>query len=334
MEALTTAKSILILCHQNADPDTLGAAYALSQLLTLKLPSAEVETAAPEGVSRLGKQVLRRLPLSIKSSLGLDRADTFLLVDTNTLAQLGETGTYVRSSGRPLVLVDHHAPHSETQKLALLSLADESASSTCEIVYMLFQEAGVKPDVNTALALFLGIAYDTRHFILAKYETFRIISRLIDAGLVVEEALPLLAQTLDLSERTARLKAARRLERTEIRGWMIVNSRVGSYQSSAARGLLALGADVAAVGGEKKGKIRISLRATKSFYERTRVHMGQDIAAPLGRAIGGMGGGHSTAAGVNGQGTLDNALKACQTILGAAISVPQEEGPRTRATIH
>jgi len=319
MEALTSRENILILCHQNADPDALGSAYALSQLISRKSPSKKVEVAAPEGVSRVGRQVLQHLPLSVISSPTLDNADILVLVDTNTLIQLGEFGALVRNSSKPLVLIDHHAPNQETVKLALLCIADEEASSTCEIVYGLFKEADVEPDRSVALALFLGIAYDSRHFIIAKSRTFWIAARLLDAGLVVEEALPLLTLPLETSERVARLKAAQRLQWIRLKGWIVAVSKVGSYQSSAARALLVLGADVAVVGGERKGKLKISLRATKRFFDGTGVHLGRDIALPLGRLVGGMGGGHSTAAGVNGEGSLDEALKACMHLLREAV---------------
>jgi len=326
METLAGSENIVILCHQNADPDALGSAYALSQLISLKAPSKKVQVAAPVGISRVAKQVLQLLPLSVTTSPRVDDADIMVLVDTNTLAQLGEFGASVRDSSKPLVIIDHHAPHQEMVELATLCITDEEASATCEIVHSLFEEADVEPDREVALALFLGIAYDTRHFALAKSRTFRIVAKLLDIGLVVEEALPLLTVPLETSERIARLKAAQRLKGTRLKGWIIAESRVGSYQSSAARALLALGADVAVVGGERKGKLKISLRATNRFFEGTRVHLGRDIAVPLGRQVGGMGGGHGTAAGVNGKGDLDQALDACLGLLRNAISGSEEAG--------
>jgi len=320
METLEGRENILILCHQNADPDALGSAFALSQLILRETPSKKVEVAAPEGVSRVGRQVLQHLPFQITGSPSAENKDIIVLADTNTLIQLGEFGATVKNSSKPLVLIDHHAPNREMVELATLSITDEEASSTCEIVYGLFEEASVELDRNVALALFLGIAYDTRHFVIAKSRTFRIVAKLLDAGLVVEEALPLLALSIEASERVARLKAAQRLQRTRLKGWIVALSKVGSYQSSAARALLVLGADVAVVGGERRGRLRISLRATKEFFEGTHVHLGRDIAVPLGRLVGGMGGGHSTAAGVNGEGSLDEALKACLHLLREATS--------------
>lgn len=320
IQTLAYSENILILCHQNADPDALGSAYAVSQLILRKAPSKKVEIGAPEGVSRVARQVLQSLPLSITTSPNVNKADVILLVDTNTLVQLGELGELIKVSSKPLALIDHHAPHIETVERSILHIIDEEASSTCEIIYGLFEEADIELDRNVALALFLGIAYDTRHFIIAKSHTFRTVSKLLDSGLVAEEAMPLLISPLNVSERVARLKAAQRLQSLKLGEWIVTESRVGSYQSSAARGILALGADVAIVGGIRKGKLRISLRSTKKFFMESRVHLGHDIAAPLGKHIDGMGGGHGTAAGINGKGSLDEALKTCMNLLKNEVS--------------
>jgi phosphoesterase RecJ-like protein len=325
METLSKADSILILLHHNADPDAIGSGYALKNLIQHNSSLEHVEIAAPAGISKIGRRIVQRLAITMASSPRPDDADAVILVDTSTFIQLGSLGPTIRDSTKPLILVDHHAPHKETVGKASLSITDDDASSTCEVVYRLYEEARLIPDRDTALALFLGIAYDTRHFVIAKSNTFRTVAKLLDSGLIPEEALPLLASPLSASEKTARLKAAQRLQRTRLGEWIVAESRVGSYQSSAARALLALGADVAIVGGEHKGRVRISLRATRCFHQATRVHLGREIAARLGSLKGGMGGGHSTAAGVNLEGDLDEATKACLRLLRDAL-VKAEDG--------
>jgi nanoRNase/pAp phosphatase (c-di-AMP/oligoRNAs hydrolase) len=76
-----------------------------------------------------------------------------------------------------------------------------------------------------------------------------------------------------------------------------------------------LGAHVGAVAGQKNEKIEISLRCTREFYEKTGIHLGKDIAKPLGEYLHGMGGGHATAAGVNGIGEIKTGLKRCLRLL-------------------
>jgi len=309
------AKLVVLLCHINADPDALGAAYAFSQLLKHLRPSLNIEIAAAQGPSRLSKLMLQALPVKMTQSPSIESADSLVLLDTNTIQQLGDWSERVKASKAALIVIDHHASHPETQRLAALTVADENASSTCEIVYSLFKEAQVKLTQAEAKALFLGIAFDTRHFVLASSATFKAIADLIDIGVEAEETLSLLSLPMDPSERIARLKASRRSKLLRINNWLVALSHVSAYQASAARALIALGAHVAVVAGQRGEKIQISMRSTRDFHEKTGVHLGRDVAKPLGEYLKGMGGGHSVSAGVNGVGDIEASLKRCVRLL-------------------
>ncbi|MCL2868927.1 MAG: DHHA1 domain-containing protein, partial [Candidatus Bathyarchaeota archaeon] len=91
------------------------------------------------------------------------------------------------------------------------------------------------------------------------------------------------------------------------------------YEASAAKSLVDLGAHMAAVAGKKSGKLEISLRCNRDFSEKTCIHLGKDIAMPMGELLGGVGGGHAMAAGVNAKGTLDVALDKCLELLKEKI---------------
>ncbi len=309
------AKLVVLLCHINADPDAICAALAMSQLLQRLRPGLRMEIAAPHGPSRLSKFLLQSLPAKLTTQPSIEDSDVIVLLDTNTIQQLGEWSERVKSSRAALVVIDHHASHPETEHLATLSVADEKASSACEIVYRLFKEAGVDLTEVEAKALFLGIAFDTRHFVLASSGTFKVVADLIDAGVKAEETLSLLSLPMEPSERIARLKASKRTRLLRINEWLIAFSNVSAYQASAARALISLGAHVAVVAGQKDEKIQISMRANRDFHEKTGVHLGRDIAKPLGEYLRGMGGGHSVSAGVNGVGDVEASLKRCLIIL-------------------
>jgi nanoRNase/pAp phosphatase (c-di-AMP/oligoRNAs hydrolase) len=228
---------------------------------------------------------------------------------------LDSFGKKVRNLKVPIVVVDHHASHPDTERLATLCITDEESSSTCEIVYGFYKQMNVKPDQNEARALFLGISFDTRHFILASSSTLKNIAELIDTGVNAQETLAMLSLPMDFSERVARLKASRRTRLFNVGEWIIALSHVSAYEASAARALIELGAHVAVVAGAKNGKIEISLRSSLEFFKQTKIHLGRDIAKPLGEYLHGMGGGHSTAAGVNGEGDVEIGLKRCISLL-------------------
>jgi phosphoesterase RecJ-like protein len=309
------ARFVVLLCHHNADPDAICSAYALMSLLKQSRPQTEVEVAAAQGISRLSRHLLQHFTVEVKTQPSLERANAIVLLDTNTVQQLDGLAEKVKNSSVPIIVIDHHTSHPETRQLAEVSITDEAASSTCEIIYDFYVQRGLKPGQSEAKALFLGIAFDTRHFVLATSSTLRHIVGLIDAGVNVQETLSLLALPMDSSERVARLKASRRTRLFRVGEWIIALSHVSAYQASAARALVELGAHVAAVAGEKNGSLEISLRSSIEFHKKTGVHLGRDVAKQLGEYLRGMGGGHATAAGINGQGDVEIGLKRCLWLL-------------------
>jgi nanoRNase/pAp phosphatase (c-di-AMP/oligoRNAs hydrolase) len=69
------------------------------------------------------------------------------------------------------------------------------------------------------------------------------------------------------------------------------------------------------VAGNKGENLEISLRCTHEFTEKTGIHLGKDIAKPLGESMQGQGGGHAMAAGVNAKGDVTAGLKCSLSLL-------------------
>ena len=305
------ASFVLLLCHHNADPDAVCSAYAFQSLLVKHMPSLTVEIGTGQGISRLSKHILKRIPVSVNLQPDVEKADAIVLLDTNTTQQLGRLAERVAKTAAPIIVIDHHAVHPQTEQIAKLCITNEEASSTCEMIYNFYKQLNLRPDLNEAKALFLGITFDTRHFVLAKASTFKTISELSDIGVNPQKELSSLSLPMDFSERVARIKACRRAKLIKVENWIIALSHVSAYQASAARALIDLGAHMAAVAGQKNEKIEISLRCTRDFNQVTGIHLGRDIAKPLGEYLDGMGGGHATAAGINGTGQVEKGLKRC-----------------------
>ena len=308
-------KLIILLCHHNADPDAICAAYAFFQFLKQLRPKLKIEIAAAQGPSRLSKCLTSVLPIKLTLQPRIEEADLIVLLDTNTIQQLDEWGERVKNSGSPIVVIDHHSIHPLTKRLATIYVVEEEASSTCEIVYSFYKEMKVELKKNEAKALFLGMAFDTKHFILADSVTFKIVAELVDVGVNPKEALALLSIPLDISERIARLKACQRLKIKKVKKWLIAISTISSYQASVANSMIKLGAHVSVVGGKSGNELRISLRSCRDFHDETGIHLGRDIAKPLGYLTQGAGGGHPTSAGVNGIGDLRTSFDRFMAIL-------------------
>ncbi|RLI27312.1 MAG: hypothetical protein DRO52_00535 [Candidatus Hecatellales archaeon] len=311
----------IIFCHHNADPDALFSARLLAKLLRRLRPGIRCEILAVEGPSALSKLLLEKVPVRLAESPSLEKADLLVLADTSTVEQLGAWKLRVEASGKPLLLLDHHAIHPQTKRLASLLLVDSKACSACEVVYHLCKQAGVKISRRDALGLMFGIIHETRGLRYASPQTFQVLAELASLGVKPEEAFRALAEPPSRSEKIARIKAAGRAETYELGGWLVAVSHVSSFQASAARALLSLGYDLAIVGGEVEGEVRVSLRSTPQFQEETGIHLGRDVAMKVGSLFGGMGGGHASSAGINCGGRLEEVLAECLKIVKEKLNI-------------
>ncbi len=302
----TRPKKILILCHQNADPDALCSAYAIKNLIANLFPEIESLISA-DNLNKISSSILNDLQIHIAKDTKLEIFDAFIAVDTNNVEQLGCYRS-VPIFSKPIMFIDHHTPHISTTQITPYVIIDETSSSTAEIVYKLFKEAGIKPSPDTAMALLLGMTYDSKHFLLASDSTFKAATDLIDAGADYPAVVERLRIPMPRSERIARLKAMNRMQIHDVRNWIIAVSNVSAYEASACRALIEAGADIAIVGAKRKNEIRISTRATQNFHKKTGVNLGK-LMEELGTIVKGVGGGHSTAAGFNGKENYTKAIK-------------------------
>ncbi|MGZ4850698.1 MAG: DHH family phosphoesterase [Candidatus Bathyarchaeia archaeon] len=316
----TDAAFVLLLCHRSADADAICSAYALQCLLKRFKPDVVTEIGCPQGINKPSKVLLEHMPITVNLKPNIESAEIIVFLDTNTIDQFDQVAEIIMKSPAPKIIIDHHSPNPETTKICRLCVIDEKAAANCEIVYKLFTQAKIKPSLNEAKALFIGIAFDTRHFALSSSATLQIIAKLVTAGIDVQETLALFALPIDTSERLAKLKACKRAKIIRINEWIIALSHVSAYQASGAKALVDLGAHMSAVAGMKNGKIEVSLRSSRQFTVETGVNLGKDIATPLGEWLQGVGGGHAMAAGVSGTGEIEPTLKQCLLLLKKKIA--------------
>jgi len=269
----------------------------------------KISFVSPDGVSKLSKQILNVVPLEIFEEPDLSTTDLIVTVDTNTLQQLGSLKQPILESAKPIVMIDHHAPHPENAKTAALVHCDDTSTSTCEMILDMYRRLHIPIDRTVSQALLVGMLVETGHMTIATKRTYESAYTLIKAGADPQSALTVTRSTMDESERIARVRSAQRVKLERIGKWLVALSQVGSYHASAARALIALGAHLAVVAGERNDELTLSFRSTREFAEGTGMHLGTNLATPLGEKMSGMGGGHSTAAGASVKGDVNEALK-------------------------
>lgn len=304
-EAAKRGQQILVLCHHNADPDAVASAIVLVEVLNRS--GARAQAGVSEDISLISQNVLRAFGREIVINPPLD-ADLVVLVDTSSLEHLGKLGEQLKQKAPKFVVIDHHRPVEAMKQLASFYFVREEFASESELILQLVRELGAELTPEGASLLLAGIISDTAHFRFAKDQTFEAVNFLIKAGVDYGRVLEALRLPVDLPKRVAMLKAAQRVELRRVHGRLVVLSELGSFEGDAASMLVRIGADVAVVGSEEKGKIMLSGRARQEILKMTGLHLGE-IMEELGKQFGGNGGGHAGAASMNGKGKLEEAKK-------------------------
>jgi nanoRNase/pAp phosphatase (c-di-AMP/oligoRNAs hydrolase) len=158
-------------------------------------------------------------------------------------------------------------------------------------------DVGAEVNSDAAMALVAGIMADTERFRIAPN------SALLDTLTILEEGGLELADVVQAIERPvydrsraiAMLKAANRSEYFEIGQIILARTRVGAFESSAARNLVFMGADVGIVASEDGDTTSLTGRVSKRAVD-AGFHLGEFFQR-LAKTTGGDGGGHAGAAG-------------------------------------
>ncbi|TXT53958.1 MAG: hypothetical protein BAJATHORv1_100043 [Candidatus Thorarchaeota archaeon] len=330
LRSLNSADNVLILGHHNADPDAICSMIAFKEIYQNLHPDAVINMACDD-ISKLSTHVLDIFAPdeTILSEIS-GQYDLVVLLDTNSLSQLGSLVENLALNPENTLIIDHHEESEEAANIASTRWIQSDISSTCEMMVTLYVDSEVSISPRVANLLLTGILFDTRRFFYAGVTTFDSTCKLIDAGAKYKKCVQSLIVRPERSERIARLKAASRLTVYTIDEWIIVTSKIGAYEASACRGIIDLGADVAIVGGRpSQNKVRISSRSTSHFSRSTGINLGLDVMAPLGELIGGQGGGHQNAAGANGVKNRSEALKQAVELIRQKL----QEGTSENQTV-
>ncbi len=157
-ETVNNAGPILILPHNNPDPDSIASAAALHYLLEQKL-GIEARIAYGGIIGRAENRALvNYLKRPIRPLTGADLTQTahIALVDT----QPGAGNNPHRPEITTTVVIDHH-PHREAAAAAGFADIRPNLGATSTILTEYIQETGLELPPVLATALFYGIKTDT-----------------------------------------------------------------------------------------------------------------------------------------------------------------------------
>ncbi|MBN1234519.1 MAG: DHH family phosphoesterase [Methanotrichaceae archaeon] len=291
-------KKVLYLCHRNADPDAIASGFALSRAFGGTI-------GAVDDLSRTAASLAEIIGAGVLINPRVEDYDLVVAVDTSVRMQLGDRlpASYA--------LVDHHLDEGLLEDA--IFYIQRPAKSTAEIVWKILKENGKKADRKAALGLLAGMISDTGRFKRATPDTFRAAAELLqEGGFAYEEVQEALSVPASISQRIAVLKAASRARIVRQGDWLVACTTVNSFEGSAAMALVDLGADVAFVAGRhgKRGRVRISARSSREAA-RKGLNLAE-LLGEVGKAHGGDGGGHKSAAALEAEGDPSTILNECR----------------------
>jgi len=201
IEAIQSAKQILITSHIHPDGDAAGSAIGLAR--SLRKAEKHVDIAWSTNVSGRfdflfdTETILTPEAVAARSQNDAENPvhsgyDAVIILDVGSEDRTGFQ-TIIRGLGCPVINIDHHATN---DGFADFDHVDTGASSTCEVIYYLIRDAGWPLDTHVAEALYTGLVTDSRHFQNAgvSASTFAAAAGLKSTGLKTEPIIRALVQ--------------------------------------------------------------------------------------------------------------------------------------------
>lgn len=159
LEAFEGRSRVLVLSHNNPDPDSMGGAFGLRFLLEKQLGVSTSFGYRGDIFRAENLEMVRALGIGIVrlEDLDLARFDGFAMVDT----QPGFGHTFVPPSIQLDAVVDHHIPPTQGAGPSKFRDVRTDVGATCSIITGYIMELGLEPPPRVATALLYGIRTDT-----------------------------------------------------------------------------------------------------------------------------------------------------------------------------
>jgi phosphoesterase RecJ-like protein len=187
-EKTDQAGKVVVIPHHNPDGDALGASLALAGLLTELGKSAKVISPCgfPDFLSWMpgADAVIFHDQQSELANQMIHEAELLFLMDFNGLSRLREMEKPVAAANGYKVMIDHHP---DPEDIANLVFSHTEVSSTCELLFLVLQQAGWVSRLNKDLAecIYAGIMTDTGSlsYNSGRAETYHVVAELVSLGI-------------------------------------------------------------------------------------------------------------------------------------------------------
>ncbi|NBB76916.1 MAG: bifunctional oligoribonuclease/PAP phosphatase NrnA [Bacteroidetes bacterium] len=169
-----------VISHVRPDGDCVGAQVSLCRWL--RKNGHKVWAFNDDEIPSNLQWLTKIEPIRQPNESDFEKCDLFILVDGNALHRFGLFSEWIDDKNRPIFMVDHHPDPEDSFDV---SISVEEASSTCELLYGLYNEHDIDQlDAAVAKALYTGIITDTGslQFESVTPKTVATVSKLLERG--------------------------------------------------------------------------------------------------------------------------------------------------------
>ncbi|MFU8812613.1 MAG: DHH family phosphoesterase [Balneolaceae bacterium] len=180
IERIRKYKTVGVFSHVRPDGDCIGSQVALCRWLQKN--GHEAFAFNDDEVPDYLQFLTGYYPVQRPDEATVAACDLFIVVDGNTPHRFGRYQQWREQLGTPSLMIDHHP---EPDPVFDESVSVEDASSTCELIFRLFEEHDISQlDSDTAKAIYTGILTDTGslQFDSVKPETLEAVATLLRLG--------------------------------------------------------------------------------------------------------------------------------------------------------
>ncbi|WP_119326645.1 bifunctional oligoribonuclease/PAP phosphatase NrnA [Companilactobacillus musae] len=171
--------TIIILRHQNPDPDAIGSQTGLAIILREAYPQKKIYVAG------IDLPVLDWIGSMQNVSPETYQNALVITVDTANSPRIDNNGDYKKAL--KIIKIDHHP---NVDPFGDINWVDENISSCAEMIYSLTEKlAPLNISKKSAYSLYAGIVGDTNRFLYAEtsYRTLNIAAKLAKTGINISE---------------------------------------------------------------------------------------------------------------------------------------------------
>jgi len=184
LTALKEGQTFCFSGHRNPDADVIGSQLALASLIKRIDKNKKVtiqNSGRPAGTLSFLKD--------FSSVKNVDKAegsyDVLIVFECSGADRMGNIIDF-KTQVKKVINIDHHL---HNPNFGHINFVEPATSSTSELIFKIFERAGVQPDRDEAIALYTGITADTGWFRYGNTnsQTHEIASQLLTAGVPVAE---------------------------------------------------------------------------------------------------------------------------------------------------